>query len=168
MEENYTHPRIEHREYVIRFRGAIMEQVVLIEGLMQTYITDYFCKESKRGDFLAYVICFNLQYDKSREIFCGIISRDFKEINKKYKKELADLNRLSEDRNILAHYPIDGSDEMVKIFIETGELHFVKYKGGASKVVFTKEYIQEMYSNIKKIKIMFGEIHPMFKNSNED
>jgi len=139
--------------------GQFLADHIIIEKRMQWYIAGHFCDTlEKRSEFLEYVICQHIPFDKTKEIFLNVVKNHYKEFYEENKKSLKLIDDMNKERNILSHYMIDLSEESVERYNINGSITFRKLKNGFSIEVFDPERIKSYLSNFLTVKDIFDKL----------
>jgi hypothetical protein len=111
--------------------------------MIDEFLSSYFCNDpQKQSDLMQLVISEFLTFDIKRQAFDFIIDKNFTEFRTKNPDFSNKINNLMKQRNILAHWMTDTSEDGIKIF-EKGELRFVRFKSKSKNSSNFKLYSQD-------------------------
>ncbi len=112
------------------YRGQIIGDLIYLERLVDEFISRHFCETREKQKEIFELILANERMGLGNKI------QVFEFIIKTHKKEclalnpsiFADLKKLSDERNIVAHYLLDTSKNGRKVFQESKRIGFVKFR----------------------------------------
>ena len=144
---------------VIDLRGAIINDVIFLERVIDDFIANYFCSDPVKRDELMELVLTNERYSLSSkiEVMVRIIKLHYKEFFNQYPNIKGELDFISEKRNVLAHVLLDTTNEG----IENEVMGFIRFKNAKERIPFTKELILDLNEKIIKYKYAIQKlVHP--------
>lgn len=141
-----------------QLRGRFLNHVAVIERDVAVIITEYFCREDeeKRDLFFAKV-AERLPLRTKRDILFDIVKNDYPSYWEEHKELLANLQKIQDFRNKLAHSVLDVSDEALSRPLEEG-VGFLQWKKG--KPVTDKEF-DDLAANANMVTSVLRDIRTM-------
>jgi hypothetical protein len=139
---------------VLQVRGLIIQEIVTMERLVDAYISGYFCPTNeKRGEMLDLILSTNkITYEAKAHVVREILNREFPGKKNEHTALYKDLIYIAEERNKVAHYMIDASQDCIDKFIEDKEtVSLLKFEKTRSRETFTKERIEKV---VKKVHVL--------------
>lgn len=114
----------------IIFRGQILDRFVSMEMFMDMIIANYFCRNNKKAEELAYVVLATdkIEFSKKKQTLFYIFDK-YPTFIEKYSTIKKDIDKLNNDRNFYAHSRVDTSADRVKQFNET-TISYMKFEKG--------------------------------------
>ncbi len=111
-------------------RGVLINQVILLERLMDSYICEYFCHSyDKAGELMDTIMSTKrVTFDAKSQVFRTILDKVYRSRKKENTKLAADFKFIGEERNKLAHYFLDISKEAVDRFKDEKNSSFTLLK----------------------------------------
>lgn len=135
-------------------RGIILNDAIYIERLIDEFLSRYFCGNDpdKKRDLMELIICEPLNFDIKRLAFIEIVKKEYQDFLIKNPSFKSDIDSIMKDRNILAHWLLDTSENGTTA-MSRGEIMFVRFKVKTEKAVNTKIFDQGKIDELKdKIK----------------
>ena len=130
---------------VVLLRGEIISQVIVLERYIDIYLAYYFTHTdgAKFTEMLELILSSDkMSFDGKRQVFCFLLKKHEPTFIAKYSSISNDLIYILQQRNILAHYIFDLSDEAVRERPEI--ISFIKYKNATSLVDFDENKINNL------------------------
>jgi len=114
-------PSIVYVHQAAHTRGVLINQIILLERLIDSYISKYFCKTQDKATELMDMILATrrMTFDGKTEVFRAILDKLYPEKKKENSTIAKDLKFIIEERNMLAHYFLDVSPDILNSFNET-------------------------------------------------
>jgi len=140
-------------------RGKVIGKSIYLEKMIDKWLSEYFCNHKGRADDLFYLIlCHDrLGFEAKRQVFCYIVEHKCTEFFRAHPTLNKDLSFIIEQRNILAHYTIDTTDEG----LDAIDVGFLKVKNKQLRVPFSQEKIQDLYQKLTfYAKAISSLVHP--------
>ncbi|QGW28411.1 hypothetical protein [Phnomibacter ginsenosidimutans] len=102
-------------------RGVLINQIILLERLIDSYISKYFCNTQDKATELMDMILATrrMTFDGKADVFRTILDKLYPEKKKENSTIAKDLKFIIEERNMLAHYFLDVSPDILNSFSET-------------------------------------------------
>lgn len=144
---------------VIDLRGAIINDVIFLERVIDDFIANYFCTDTIKRDELMELVLTNERYalGSKIEVMVRILKKHYPEFYKEYPNIKGELDFISEKRNVLAHVLLDTTNEG----IENEIMGFIRFKNAKERIPFTKEIILDLNDKIVKYKYAIQKlVHP--------
>ncbi|MEJ5996100.1 hypothetical protein WG904_16850 [Pedobacter sp. Du54] len=137
-------------------RGNIINQTIMLERLIDEYLSNHFCKTQKSVVEIMDLIFGNklITFESKHQVFREILNRhnkDFQSANKTIHKDIDEIIRI---RNIMAHYLLDTEWDVVEGF-SINEISFIKFDKKRKKEVFT---IDKISSHLKMLDETINKI----------
>jgi hypothetical protein len=158
----------ELRERVIYYRGKIINDTILLERMIDTFIAIHFTKdepEFEEGQSL-FTEMIELILSNERmslgskiEVFCFLIKKHHPDFLLKNPDVNKDLAFIIQQRNILAHYLFDTSDEYIAQ--QKFKLGFIKQKNKTEIIDFDNNRMKDVEN---KIKIYLFAVKALIEN----
>ncbi len=147
-------------EACVRERGMVIFGAVTLESRMNLFLAIHFCKNNGKEIELMETVFATRKYtfDNKRDTIQAIFLNNKNEYNIDGKTLCKDLQTISYERNIFAHYPLDNSDESIDSFKATGTFTFLKYENSKSFVRFDSDKIQALLQLMSHCSHQFGEL----------
>ncbi|HEX7414214.1 MAG TPA: hypothetical protein VF411_09230 [Bacteroidia bacterium] len=113
------------------YRGKIIDDVIYLERHIDEYLSRYFCQEKeKQKDLFEMILGSRLSWLPKLQVFTLILETHKKEFLLKHSNFIKDLEKLSAERNIVAHSLLDTSEEGRKEYKENQSIGFVRFRDG--------------------------------------
>lgn len=126
-------------------RGVLINHIILLERLVDSYIAEYFCGVGDKSIQLMDMILATRRttFDGKMQVFKMILDKQFpKELNK-HSEYAKSLQLVSNRRNQLAHFFLDHSPESIERFIKTGAFTLLKIDNVREPKIYDFEKIKE-------------------------
>jgi hypothetical protein len=137
-------------------RGEILNRTIFIERSIDQFIGSYFCEiEDKKDDLLLWIVCERMTFDLKKQLFEYLLKKTVPDFYERNKNDIAFLSSIMEERNILAHYLLNTTEDGVRRFVEKKELTFAKFKNKFDLKPFGEAEYNILKSKIIKIEKMF-------------
>lgn len=141
-------------------RGKIINHTIILERVIDEYLTNYFCgeDEEKRKVLMYSLFGTNrITLDSKRQLFEDIIKKDKPDFVKKHPYLKKDLIYIAEQRNILAHYMLNSSDDGINN--HDSHIEFVNFKGERKIIRFEEKTQIDLISKIEKSIISINSLN---------
>jgi hypothetical protein len=147
--------------HVAQVRGLFLGEFILMERLMDTAISQYFCPDlNKQVELMEMIICTKrMTYESKIHVFRAILDKKNPDNKKDNSAIFKEMCQLGEIRNKIAHFMLDFSEHTLKLFSETNETFTL--------VKFDKTTIHEMY-NREMVERYVKQIHKVTKRLIDD
>jgi len=110
-------------------RGSVLNAVTGLEMSIDLYITHYFTNDDiKSEELMNLIIAPRMSFENKVQVLMVLIERYDSSIIEENKSMNRDLINIIEERNIIAHYPLDITPPGLKTYYESGNLTFFKFK----------------------------------------
>lgn len=113
-----------------RVRGNVLNAACALEMSIDLYITDHFTNDvDKSEELMNLIIAPRMSFENKVQAFFVLLERHNPTIlteNPTIKNDI--IKQIIEERNVLAHYPLDSTDWGLKRYYDTGDLTFFKFK----------------------------------------
>lgn len=135
-----------------RVRGIIINEIILLERMIDGYLANYFCTTSKSKKSLKeLILCTDrITFGNKREVFQFILETENPAFLKKHPNFLKNITEIIKERNIVAHYWLNTSDEAISKIETEPTIELIKFKNVISGIVYND-------AKIKKILLMIKE-----------
>jgi tRNA G18 (ribose-2'-O)-methylase SpoU len=137
-------------------RGSIINEAILLERQIDTYISKHFCKdEEKQKELMELIICTDrITFSSKHQVLKVLLEKYNPEFLKVNENILKDITTIIEHRNIFAHYWLVTSDEMVKWAAE-GKTVFIRFKNTIDYIEYDKDKMAEIFNKITRAIKLF-------------
>jgi hypothetical protein len=153
------------QQNVANIRGSVIQNCVMVEKIMDEFISGYFCKENLKEDLMTFLLCTErITFRGKSDIFKLIIEKkenaarfaEFKKENPSIHNEITEY--ILEERNIFAHYLLDTAEGYIDRYEKHGIIRFIKFKVSKEKpAVHYLEYNNDRIQKIHKTIIKCGD-----------
>lgn len=135
---------------VAQMRGLVIQEIVLMERMMDAYISTYFCHPDKRGEFMDLLISTKrITYEAKVHIVREILNRVQPRKKDEHTKFYKDLIFIAEERNMVAHYMSDASLDVIEKFLEDKEtVALIKFEKNMTRETFTKDRVTALINKV--------------------
>ena len=131
-------------------RGQILNLFANLEVHIDFYIAQHFCKKEEDWlELMEQILSTKMTFDQKRVVLNYLLqtyNQEFYSANKGLHAELEKLNKI---RNEFAHYPLDVTENGMKISKEM-KIPLVKFSDKRNPVIYTLEKISEINERIVK------------------
>jgi len=143
-------------------RGLIINQTIMAERLIDEYLSNHFCNTQEDVVEIMDLVfgSKSITFESKHQIFKEILKRynkDFQSSNKTIHKDIDEMIRI---RNIMAHYLLDTTYDVVEGF-SGNEISFIKFAKIRVKETFTTDkiasHLKMLDETIDKIIILNSE-----------
>jgi len=157
MDDNKKNPpsKFDYDRYTnIAFhrRGAIINETIMLERLIDDFIVNYFCTDAKKKVELMELIIGTKRmiFENKVQVFKVLLDKHFPEILEKNKTLITDIvNIVIPARNVFAHYWLVTNEEMGEMATE-GITQFVKFNNST-------EYIHYSHAEFQRIMMTISD-----------
>ena len=120
LNEVFKNPNTIYVYQASQTRGVLINQVILLERLMDSYICEYFCKEDAKAVELMDTIISTrrITFESKSQVLRTLLDRVNPNADKENSILAKDFQFIADERNKLAHYFLDTSQEAIKRFTE--------------------------------------------------
>lgn len=146
-EGDHHDPETVYIYHASQTRGVLINQIILLERLMDKYISEYFCNIPDKAEELMDMILSTrrMTFDGKAEVFRTILDKLYPQKKKENSAIVKDFKFIIEERNMLAHYFLDASPDILSNFSEkNGTFTLLKIEKTRTREVFD-------YKRIRKI-----------------
>jgi hypothetical protein len=92
----------------IEYRGTILAGCTALEKEIENILCEYFSSDSAKQIDLLLMVLDRMTFDSKIAVLDLILRKIFPEtFDKKYKKLIAELRSIKDDRNVMAHHVVD-------------------------------------------------------------
>jgi hypothetical protein len=130
-------------------RGALINEVVMLERVIDEYIVNYFCSdEVKSRELKELIICTKrMTFENKMQVSKVLLDRYNKEVLDNNPSLLNDiLNTVIPERNIFAHYWLVTTPELSD-WLTLGKTVFIKFQNTSEHI----EYDEAKFDGIMKL-----------------
>jgi len=129
-------------------RGQIISEAILLERLVDDYISRYFTDDSAKLVFMKEVVfgADKMVFEYKRQIFHEILKINNKDFLKTYPTLLKEISYIIEKRNNVAHLLIDIRAPQ----LDKSGIALVKHKNVTSEVYLDEEEIDNVLTTINR------------------
>jgi hypothetical protein len=146
-----------------KYRGWILNGTIALERLIDVYLACYFSPyKSKRDELvdLVFAASGGMPFEPKRNIFAILLKKHHKEFHNNNKAFLEDLSYIIKQRNVLAHYLTDRSDEAIQRFKDKSEVGFIRFKEVTETVYYSEDVIKSIIDKIEKCIVIMQSLLP--------
>lgn len=120
---------------IIKVRGQVINECILLEYYIDTFITEYFCtnNSTKGSELSTLILAPRVTWLNKFQVFETLLKMhnpEFLDVNKDLSKEITEV---IEERNIFAHYPNAFDNNAVNDYKNHGIIVFFKFKNATEK-----------------------------------
>ncbi|MGG9962398.1 hypothetical protein [Ferruginibacter sp. SUN106] len=120
---------LDYMQSTVIVRGNILNAVTSLEMVIDLYITSYFTDDvDKSEELMNLIIAPRMSFENKVQVLMVLIEKYRPEILASNKTMTSDLIAIIQERNILAHYPLDTTPWGLQTYYETHDLTFFKFK----------------------------------------
>jgi hypothetical protein len=145
-------------------RGTILNSMTMLERMIDIFISNHFCKDPDlRDELLMTVFATKMMiFENKRNLFNHLLITHDKKYDKRKVEGLhTKLDEFNKERNKLAHYSLDISDEAIVRFGKTKEVIFIDLNKKWGEVIYTiekaKAYSKSIESYISPVVSYYKE-----------
>jgi len=111
-------------------RGGVLNAATTLEMSIDLYITSYFTSDmNKAEELMNLIISPRMTFENKVQVLMVLIERYNPVILETHKSMRSDLTKIIEERNVLAHYPLDNTAwGLQRYYEEPHGLTFFKFK----------------------------------------
>jgi len=137
-------------------RGALLNDVIFLEKVIDNWLAVYFGKDKiRQSEIFELVFCNeSLTYNSKIQIFCAIVKKHCPEFDSKSPKLKSDLEEIGKERNRFAHWMLDTSEEQLK----SNELRLLRSKDFKDYEHYTNTRITKLTELVDKYKFSIGSL----------
>lgn len=112
------------------YRGQIIGDLIYLERLIDEFISRHFCETREKQKEIFELILANerMGFSNKIQVFEFVIRTHKNEFMTLNPNIFSDLKKLNDERNIVAHYFLDTSENGRKVFLESKSIGFVKFR----------------------------------------
>ncbi len=121
-------PRTVYTYQAANTRGVLINHIILLERLVDSYIAEYFCGVGGKSVELMDMILATrrITFDGKMQVFKMILDKQFPRELNKHSEYAKSLQLVSNRRNQLAHFLLDHSPEAIERFVKTSAFTLLK------------------------------------------
>lgn len=139
------------------YRGQIIGDLIYIERLIDEFISRHFCVAREKQKELFELILANerMGFGNKIQVFEFIVKEYRREFATAHPRLFNEIKKLNEERNIVAHYLLDTSENAVNIFQESKSIGFVKFRN-STEILFrsNEDYMKFKDMLSRSIKLL--------------
>ena len=139
-------------------RGQVINVIASLETHMDIFLSQHFCSTTEKQDEMLELIFCRMGFRDKLQVFKFIIDNFQKDWGKKYSNFNADLGKLYDERNILAHYPLDTSPEGIDYIHKSGKVLLIKFKNKTNREEFDEVRINKNLKQALNYSTAIGEL----------
>ena len=146
------------------YRGSIITEWIHLEKYIESYILNYFTKDTEKQLELAQLLINRLNFESKRSVFKTILEK--KAIINGFKKtksnsypdsELLDeIRKINLERNYFAHYVIDYSEDAV--ILSPNQITLMEFRDKTVQKAYTQKDYLKLRSRILDVAIKVDEM----------
>lgn len=128
-------------------RGVLINHIILLERLMDTYLSKYFCHSEEKAVELMDLIMSTrrITFDSKAQVLKTILEKEFPEKKKENQELGKDFQKIAEERNMLAHYFLDVSEDCINRFLlDRSTFTLLKIEKGRTHEIFDYQRVMEL------------------------
>ncbi len=140
------------------YRGQIISDLIHLERLIDESISRHFCTDTdKQKEFFELIIANERMTLNSKiQVFEFIFKKHHIDLIKSVPEIFSNLKSLNEERNIVAHYLLDTSEEGRKAFNDFAKIGFVKFRNSTETLWRSNDDVNKWHKLTRKY-ILFME-----------
>jgi hypothetical protein len=165
---------LDYYESAATVRGSVLNNATALEMSIDLYITNYFTNDTdKAEELMNLIISPRMTFENKVQVLMVLIERHNPEILEENKSLRADLKKVIEERNVLAHYPLDRTHSALQTYYqEPHSLTFFKFKnvsesdgnGEKKKTKLTNSIVYNI-SKTEELVTLINKYHLLFMKS---
>lgn len=142
------------------FRGAIINSTVVLERMIDVYISCHFCKTRRlRGEFISTVISANyIMASKKKDLFAELLKRHDPDFLKENPGIIKMIEKVYINRNIYAHQQMDTTREQVEKFDKYGIITFTKFGNFITTIECTQSEVNAWASKANDLAYIINNL----------
>jgi hypothetical protein len=146
----------EYTNLAILRRGVIINETILLERQIDTYISKYFCKDpDKQKELMELIICTDrITFSSKQQVLKVLLEKNNPNFLNDNENILKDITTITEHRNIFAHYWLVTSDEMAK-WVNEKKTVFIKFKNTIDYIEYDKDKMSDILNKITRAIKLF-------------
>lgn len=129
------------------YRGQIISDLIYLERLIDEIISRHFCNDiEKRKEFFELIIANErMSFNSKIQVFEYLFRKHQKSFISNFPSVFSDIKNLNEERNIVAHYLLDTSDDGQEKMIKENKIGFVKFRNSSETLWRGQEDINKWH-----------------------
>ncbi len=134
------------------YRGQIISDLIHLERLIDESISRHFCTTTdKQKEFFELIIANERMTLNSKiQVFEFIFKKHHNDLIKSVSEIFSDLKKLNEERNIVAHYLLDTSEDGRKMFNDFKKIGFVKFRNSTETLWRSNDDVNKWHELTRK------------------
>ncbi len=150
------------------FRGGILNGVILLERIIDSYLSWYFTNDKLRGDELMDMLFASkdgVPMKRKTILFKKLIKKNDINFHNSNDKFFKDIDFVIEQRNIFAHYLLDTDDQAIKDHIEKKSITFLMYHDEEKKVHYDIDKLDDIVDKIEYTLKIASNVYKDLRNN---
>lgn len=129
------------------YRGQIINDLIYLERLIDETISRHFCNDiEKRKEFFELIIANErMSFNSKIQVFEYLFRKYQKNFISNFPAVFSDIKKLNEERNIVAHYLLDTSDDGQEKMRKENKIGFVKFRNSSETLWRDQEDINKWH-----------------------
>jgi len=148
------------------YRGQIVGDLIYLERLIDEIIAQHLCETREKQVEIFELILGNerMGFSNKIQVFEYIIKTYRQSLFTLNPKIFADLKNLNAERNIVAHYLLDTSENGIKVFEQNRSIGFVKFRNSTTTIWRTDAQKSDFNALLGKYISLLGELLVSIQN----
>jgi hypothetical protein len=143
--------------YAQQIRGKILQRVIEIERMIDYYISSHFTSNDDLIEELLGLIVCPLSFRTKQQVFQMLLNKHNPQFVEANKLTLTKLESIIKNRNMIAHWAVDFSQNAKKDFVEKELITFVSIKG--KEIALQTEEEKALKRKATSWELRLGEWH---------
>lgn len=147
-------------------KGIILTTTVRLEYFISIMLNNLFCKNELKNEFHKYFLSDTLTFEQKKSIFCSMRKTKNFKLEYEYKEIGADLQKIQDLRNLVAHSDTYMNPELVNNF-EGKEIELIsftkKYGERIIKISMGENNSEDINNNIYSVNLFVERINRFIK-----
>ena len=160
--EQLNDPKTKYTAHASFTRGVLLNHTILLERLIDSYISEYFCGLGEKSIELMDTIISTrrMTFEGKMQVFRIILDKQYPKSKNKHTDYATDLQVIANRRNQLAHFFLDPSEEAMERFIKQGAFTLLKIDNIRESKIYDLKKVTEVGDMLQKyINIVTGMLN---------
>lgn len=150
--------------YSIKKRGEILHQCIMLEKKIDSFFSNYFCKDPNKRLLFFYIFMDKISLDSKISMLESLLNKiSTNELKTSYKELISDLREIKDDRNRFAHYMVDViSDQSIDNFPKA--INLVSFKNSTRLFNYDDDKLKNLIDKINNCSSKLSGLIAEVKN----
>ena len=147
-------------------RGHVLSKVIVLETMMGAFLSKHFCKTKKLQTQILETIfaTTKITFDSKRDAINAIMIKDYKKFLEENKHFNSDLQEISKQRNIFAHYPLNTLEKGKELFKKNKIVTFIKFKNSTDFEAYDIDSVNRFLKKVSDVTLAIINLLDTMKN----